>query len=112
MGTEEIFRISDVKDVDLAVLPTEGAKELAKMVDKYLVQWYNEAAEEKNLPKKDTFLINSKCPRFTTGDGKELLMILLGVKTCFLFVMLVIIVLNTLCLEHQTECHPTTITVI
>ena len=73
MVTEEIFKISEVKDVDLAVLPTEGAKELAKMVDKYLVQWYNEAAEKSNLPKKDTFLINSKCPRFTTGDGKGII---------------------------------------
>ena len=40
MGTEEIFKISNVKDVDLAILPTEGAKDLAKMVDKYLVEWY------------------------------------------------------------------------
>ena len=57
MGTEEIFKISNVKDVDLAILPTEGAKDLAKMVDKYLVEWYNEAAEKNNLPKKETFLM-------------------------------------------------------
>lgn len=70
---EEIFKIDNVKDVDLAVLPTEGAKELATMVDKYLVEWYNQEAEKVNLPKKQTFLINSKCPRFTTGDGKGII---------------------------------------
>ena len=70
---EEIFKISDVRDVDLAVLPTEGAKELATMVDKYLVEWYNQEAETTGLPKKQTFLISSKCPRFTTGDGKGII---------------------------------------
>ena len=72
---EKIFKVNTDGESDLAILPTEGAKELAKMVDSYLVQWYNQ--EAKNNGREDlirtTFLIDSKCPRFTTGDAKGII---------------------------------------
>ena len=59
---------------NLAILPTEGAKELAKVVDKYLVKWHNSEAERIGQEvRRETFLIDSKCPRFTTGDGKGII---------------------------------------
>lgn len=71
---EEVFKFNSPIESDLAILPTDGAKELAKMVDSYLVTWFNQEAEKNNLSvRKDTFLIDSKCPRFTTGDGKGII---------------------------------------
>ncbi len=59
---------------NLAILPTEGAKELAQMVDKYLVNWHNEEAARLGMDTRvETFIIDSKCPRFTTGDGKGII---------------------------------------
>lgn len=59
---------------NLAILPTEGARELAKVVDKYLVRWHNSEAERIGQEvRRETFLIDSKCPRFTTGDGKGII---------------------------------------
>lgn len=65
-----IFNFTE-KKANLGIIAMEGATELAKKVDRYLVDWYNE--EAKDLPKRKTFLIESYCPRFTTGDAKGLI---------------------------------------
>ncbi len=60
---------SPVAPLGLVVL--EGARDLGKKVDDYLVKWYNRDVGNKNPKfKKDTFVISSTCPRFTSGDGK------------------------------------------
>lgn len=52
----------------------KGAEELGKKIDKYLVSWYNRDIGKKNTKfRKDTFIIQSSCPRFTTGDAKGLI---------------------------------------
>lgn len=63
---------SPVAPLGLVVL--EGAKSLGKLVDGYLVDWYNKDIGKKNAKfRRDTFIIDSACPRFTTGDGKGMI---------------------------------------
>lgn len=58
----------------LAIIATPGAQELAELIDKRLVQMYNESAPAKMRIKKGSFLIKANCPRFTSGDGKGMIM--------------------------------------
>ena len=59
----------------MALLAMEGAAELGKKVDQYLVNWYNNEAKTNGKKFfKDTFLVKNTCPRFTTGDGKGLIL--------------------------------------
>lgn len=58
----------------LGLIVLEGAEELGKLIDSYLVQWYNRDVGFKDPKfKRDTFIIKSQCPRFTTGDGKAII---------------------------------------
>lgn len=59
----------------LGLIVLEGAKELGKQVDNYLVNWYNRDLSKHNhdFTRKDTFILRSDCPRFTTGDGKGMI---------------------------------------
>ncbi len=58
----------------LGLIALSGARKFAEQVDKYLVSWYNEEAERQGMPfRKETFLIENNCPRFTSGDGKALI---------------------------------------
>jgi len=52
----------------IALVPTEGSMELAKLIDKYLVRWSAGGPEA-----QDTFIIDCECPRFQSGDGKGLI---------------------------------------
>jgi ribose-phosphate pyrophosphokinase len=63
---------SPVAPLGLVVL--KGAEKLGKLIDNYLVEWYNKDIAHKNPAfKKKSFIIESNCPRFTTGDGKGIL---------------------------------------
>lgn len=71
---------SEIFDEPSAVAPLglivlEGAKELGRQVDNYLVNWYNRDLSKHNqdFTRKDTFILRSDCPRFTTGDGKGMI---------------------------------------
>lgn len=58
----------------LGLIVLKGAEELGKQIDSYLVQWYNRDVGFKDPKfKRDTFIIKSQCPRFTTGDGKGII---------------------------------------
>lgn len=59
----------------LGLIVLEGAKELGRQVDNYLVNWYNRDLSKHNhdFTRKDTFILSSDCPRFTTGDGKGMI---------------------------------------
>lgn len=52
----------------LGVIAMEGASELGKSIDKYLVEW-----SKKDGVDVDSFLIDNECPRFASGDGKGLI---------------------------------------
>ena len=59
----------------LGLIVLEGAKELGKQVDNFLVNWYNRdlSKHSDDFKRKDTFILRSDCPRFTTGDGKGMI---------------------------------------
>ena len=60
----------DKQRPNLGIITLDGAKDFAKMVDGYLVQWYNAEAEKQNKPfRKSTFILDCVFPRFTSGDG-------------------------------------------
>ena len=50
---------------DLGLIAPPGAHELTALIDSHLVRWAN----RKGL-NKETFIIPSECPRFSSGDGK------------------------------------------
>ncbi len=52
----------------LGVISMAGTEELSAKIDNYLVAWNKMGGCE-----KDTFLIESQCPRFASGDGKGLI---------------------------------------
>lgn len=53
------------KIAPLALIATPGARELAKLIDSWLKQWL-----KKDLDDRDTFILDSDCPRFTNGEAK------------------------------------------
>lgn len=64
----------------LGIIPLESCSALGKKVDNYLVKW---RAERHNLNKetmifngyeKDSYILESKCPRFGSGEAKGTLM--------------------------------------
>lgn len=70
---DALFKFDNLSE-KLGIVAIEGALELAQKIDYYLVEWYNREAEARGLPKKTTFIIESHCPRFTTGDGKGIIL--------------------------------------
>lgn len=59
----------------MAVIALEGAKELGEKIDYYLTSWYNKEAAAQGKPfRHNSFLLKTVCPRFTTGDGKGLIL--------------------------------------
>ena len=62
-GTESLMANSGV--AELGLIATPGAQELTALIDRHLVVW----AREKGVD-RETFIIPSECPRFSSGDGK------------------------------------------
>lgn len=69
---DSFFKFDTVTD-KMGIIAQEGSLEFARKVDRYLVKWYNLAAAAKGYEQKSTFIIESQCPRFTTGDGKAII---------------------------------------
>ncbi|MBS6396961.1 MAG: ribose-phosphate pyrophosphokinase [Clostridiales bacterium] len=75
----------------LGIIPLPSCKELGKKVDDYLVQWRHESVNEhKNTIafqgyEKDSFLIESKVPRFGSGEAKGIVQE--SVRGCDLYLM-------------------------
>lgn len=61
---KEFFNFEN-RVAQLGLIAAPGAEELTKKIDKHLVIWSKEAGVE-----TDTFIIDSECPRFSSGDGK------------------------------------------
>lgn len=64
---KEFFNFSE-RLADLALIAVPGAEELTARIDSHLLRWAEEAGTE-----VDTFIIESECPRFSSGDGKGLI---------------------------------------
>ena len=60
----------------LGIIALESSKGIAKKVDDYIVDWREARNHEHtetihfNEYKKDSYLVNSTCPRFGTGEAK------------------------------------------
>ena len=64
---KEFFKYEE-RVADLGLIAAPGAEDLAKKIDEHLVIWAKEAGW-----KVDSFIIESECPRFSSGDGKGLI---------------------------------------
>ena len=67
MDVKTIFSTDD-HVAPLGLLLTEGSKEFGYLVDKHLVRWANEGGLN-----KETFVVESQCPRFSSGDAKGMI---------------------------------------
>ena len=56
----------------IALIATPGAEELAQLIDKRLITLLSESHLGKKIH-KDTFILKSDCPRFTSGDAKGII---------------------------------------
>ena len=67
--SENIFQ-EEFYTSPMGIIALDGATELAAKIDKYLVAWANKKSDG---VKRETFIIDSAYPRFTTGDGKAII---------------------------------------
>ena len=66
---ETVFH-DELPAAPLAIISLPGAEELAQKVDKYLVDWYRKDNEVTH----SSFIVPTNFPRFTSGDGKALVL--------------------------------------
>ena len=52
----------------LGLIPLDGARELGDKINEHLVRWAKETGRN-----QDNFIVESECPRFSSGDGKGLI---------------------------------------
>ena len=52
----------------IGVIAMNGTQELGAKINNYLVKWANEGGLN-----VDSFLVETQCPRFSSGDGKALI---------------------------------------
>ena len=67
IDAEDIFRSGD-RVAELGLISLTGARELTEKIDAHLVKW----AEGSPLY-KESYIVESECPRFSSGDGKGLI---------------------------------------
>ena len=66
------FKLSGNPVAPLALIATPGAEEFAKLIDERLKKLFKDT-DFYPQNGKDTYIIDSIYPRFTSGDGKALL---------------------------------------
>lgn len=67
IDAEDIFHESG-SVAKLGIVASEGALELGKRIDQHLVRWAESGAQQ-----RDSFIVPSECPRFSSGDGKGII---------------------------------------
>lgn len=65
----------------LGLIAMKGAEEMGKKLNEYLVNWAHKGGYD-----VDTFLIESECPRFSSGDGKGLIKSTVRGKDLFIII--------------------------
>lgn len=69
-----VFDDSSTPVAPIGLIICKGAEEQGVQVNRFLVEWYNKDIGKKNAKfRKDSFIIDSDFPRFTTGDGKAII---------------------------------------
>ena len=67
-SANEVLFNPQTRVAPLGVIAMNGATELGSKIDHYLVEWSKEGGYD-----TESFLIESQCPRFASGDGKGLI---------------------------------------
>lgn len=73
---EEKRNLNSIPVGSLGIIPLNGCKELGDKVDKYLVKWRAERESEHKDSlafagyQRDSYIINTRVPRFGTGEAK------------------------------------------
>lgn len=68
MASSGILFNRDKTVAPIGIIAMNSVTELGGKIDKYLVNWAGKAGLD-----RDTFLVESECPRFQSGDGKGLI---------------------------------------
>ncbi len=77
---EEKRNLETIPVGSLGIISLEGCKALGEMVDSYLVKWRTERENEHKESlafagyMRDTYLLNSRVPRFGSGEGKGIIL--------------------------------------
>ena len=66
-SAKEFFKASE-RVAELGIIAWPGAEELTQKINQHLLRWAREADIQ-----DETFIIDSECPRFSSGDGKGLI---------------------------------------
>ncbi len=66
-SSENLFS-TESSAAPIGIIAMKGTEEISAKIDNYLVNWAKVAGYD-----IDTFLIESECPRFASGDGKGLI---------------------------------------
>ena len=64
---ESVFHMQN-RVAPLRLLPMRGAVDLTEKINNYLVDW-----SAGSFYSEDTFIVESECPRFASGDGKGII---------------------------------------
>lgn len=67
LDSQNMFNSED-RVAPMGMIVTEGARELGEKIDAHLIEWAKASGME-----KETFIVESECPRFSSGDGKGML---------------------------------------
>ena len=77
---------------DLAIIPLESSRSIGEKVDNYISDWRKKAAMDPTQEihftnyKKDSYIIDAKCPRFGSGEAKGIINESVRGKDIFLLV--------------------------
>lgn len=80
-AASEILFNHETNVAPLGIIATESVTELGNKINAYLVDWAKKGGYD-----KDTFLIESQCPRFASGDGKGLIKETIRGKDLFIII--------------------------
>ena len=79
-SSENLFS-SEISAAPIGIIAMNSVTELGAKIDNYLVEWSKRAGYE-----VDSFLIESECPRFSSGDGKGLIKSTVRGKDLFIII--------------------------
>ena len=80
-ASSEILFGSDSNVAPIGIIAMNSVTELGKKIDDYLVDWAGKGGIN-----VDSFLVESECPRFSSGDGKGLIKSTIRGKDLFIIV--------------------------
>lgn len=73
---------------DLGIIPLQSCSELGKKVNEYIVDWRKEreAVLHTDDPSRDSYIVNTKCSRFGSGEAKGTILDSIRGKDLYLLV--------------------------